>query len=118
VGGIILARKFEHVLGDLPARRRHRDRFTLQSLGEPERVRNAVALGFGKLRRAPGFDVKRRPGRMQAICQALGIAHQAGRARVFADTDENAIARRPRPRDRPRPHVFEQLFVDALGRAP
>ena len=43
----------------------------------------------------PRFDAQRRPWRVQPIGEALGSAHEAGRARVFTHTDENAITRRP-----------------------
>ena len=54
---------------------------------------------------------------MQAVGQALGVAHEAGRARILADADQNALARRPRPRDGARLHLREQLLVDPLGGA-
>ena len=54
---------------------------------------------------------------MQPVRQALGVAHEAGRARIFADADQDTLARRPRPRDRMGLHVREQLLVHALGRA-
>ena len=71
-----------------------------------------------ELRAARRLDVERGPRRVQPIGKALGIAHEARRARVFADADENALARRPRARDRARLHLLEQLLVDPLGGAP
>ena len=84
---------------------------------QPQRIGDAVALLLGQLQAAPRLDVERRPRRMQPVGQPLGVAHEAGRARVFADADQDALARRPRPRDRMRLHLGEQLLVDALGGA-
>ena len=86
-------------------------------LGQPQRVGDAVALLLAQLQAAPRLDVERRPRRMQAVRQALGVAHEAGGARVLADADEDALARRPRARDGVRLHLGEQLLVHALGRA-
>ena len=55
---------------------------------------------------------------MQTIREALGIAYQPCGARVFADADEQALARGPGTRDGTRLHLVEKLLVDALGRAP
>ena len=83
-----------------------------------KRVGDAVALLLGELQAALGLDIERRPGGVQAVGQALGVAHQPCGARVFADADEQALARGPGTRDGPRLHLVEQLLVDALGRAP
>ena len=45
----------------------------------------------------------------------LGIAHEAGGARILADADEDAVARRPWPGNGVRLHMGEELVVDALG---
>ena len=45
-------------------------------------------------------------------------AHQAGGARVLADADEDALARRPRPRDGARLHLRQQLVIDPFGGSP
>ena len=58
------------------------------------------------------------PGRMQPIRQPLGVAHQAGRARILAEADQDALARGPGAGDGVGLHVGEQLLVDALGGAP
>ena len=52
---------------------------------------------------------------MQPVGDALGVAHEAGGARILADADEDPLARRPRPGDGVRLHVGEELVVDALG---
>ena len=70
-----------------------------------------------KLQAAPRLDMERRPRRMQPVGQALGIAHEARSARILADADQDALARRPGPGDGMRLHVGEQLLVDALGGA-
>jgi hypothetical protein len=54
---------------------------------------------------------------MDAVGEPLGVAHQAGRSRILADADQNALARGPGPRDRIGLHVGEQLLVDAFGGA-
>ena len=54
---------------------------------------------------------------MQAIGQPLGISHKPGRARVLADANQDALARRPRTRDGARLHLREQLLIDPLRRA-
>ena len=54
---------------------------------------------------------------MQPVRQALGVAHQAGGARVLADADQDPLAGRPRARDGMRLHVGEELLVDPLGGA-
>ena len=54
---------------------------------------------------------------MQPVRQALGIAHQPGRARIFADTYQDALACRPRALDGMLLHMGEQLFVHPIGRS-
>ena len=51
---------------------------------------------------------------MQTVRQALGVAHEAGRARIFADADQNALPGRPWPRNGMSLHMREQLLVHAL----
>ena len=53
---------------------------------------------------------------MQPVRQPFGVAHEAGGARIFAHANQNALARRPRPRDRMGLHVREQLLVYPLRR--
>ena len=45
----------------------------------------------------------------------LAVAHQARRARILADADQDALARGPGARDRVGLHMGEELFVDPLG---
>ncbi len=107
----------DHVVGDVAVAGRQGHGFAAQRLGKPQRVGDAVALLLGKLHGAPPFDVERHPGPMQAIGQALGVAHQAGGTRILADAYGNALARRPWALDGVRLHLGEQLLVDPLGGA-
>ena len=68
-------------------------------------------------RAARRLDRERGPGRVQPVGEALGVADEAGRARVLADADEDPLAGRPGAGDGVRLHVGEELVVDALGRA-
>ncbi len=54
---------------------------------------------------------------MQPVGEPLGVTHEAGRARILADADDNALAGRPRALDGVRLHLAEQLLVDPLGGA-
>ncbi len=91
--------------------------FAAQRLGKPQRIGDAVALFLGQLHGAPPFDVERHPGSVQAIGEPLGIAHETGGARIFADAYGNALAGRPRPLNGVRLHFVEQLLVHPLGGA-
>ena len=51
---------------------------------------------------------------MQPVRQPLGVAHEAGGARILADADQDALACRPRPGNGMRLHMGEQLLVDPL----
>ncbi len=55
---------------------------------------------------------------MQPVRQPLGVAHEARRARILAEADQDALARRPGAGDRIGLHVGEQLLVDPLGGPP
>ena len=55
---------------------------------------------------------------MQPVGEPLGVANESGAAPVFADADQNALARGPGPGDGVRLHLAEQLLVHALGRPP
>ena len=70
-----------------------------------------------ELQAAPRLDGDRGPGRVQPVGEALGVAHEARGARVLADADEDALARRPGAGNGVGLHVGEQLLVDALGGA-
>ncbi len=54
---------------------------------------------------------------MQAVGEPFGVADEAGRARVFADANKDALARRPRALNGARLHFSEQLLVHAFGGA-
>ena len=62
------------------------------------------------------LDVESRPGRVQPVGEALGIAHEAGGARVLADADEHPLASGPGPGDRVGLHMRQELLVDPLRR--
>ena len=47
------------------------------------------------------LDIKRGERRMLPVGQPLGIADQAGAARMFADADKDTLPRRPLPNDPP-----------------
>ena len=107
----------DHVVGDVAVAGRQSDGFAAERLGKPQRVGDAVALLLGQLHGAPALDVERRPGPMQPVGEPLGVTHEAGRARVLADANGNALAGRPRALDGVRLHLAEQLLVDPLGGA-
>ena len=92
-------------------------RLAPSALRQPQRVGDAVALLLGQLQAAPRLDVERGPGRVQPVGQPLGVAHEPGGARILADADQDALARRPRPADGVGLHLGQQLLVDALGGA-
>ena len=54
---------------------------------------------------------------MQAVGQPFGVADKTGAARIVADANKDALARRPRALDGARLHLGEQLLVYALGGA-
>ena len=89
-----------------------------QRLGQPQRIGEPVALFVGQLQAAPGLDADGGPGRMQPVRQPLGVAHQPGRARIFAEAHQDALARRPGARDGVGLHMGQQLLIDPLGGPP
>ena len=107
----------EHVVGDMARARRDGDAFAAEPLGEPQRVGDPVALLLAQLLAARSVDCERGEGRVQPVRQPFGVPHEAGRARVLADADQDALAGRPRSRDRVRLHLREQLLVDPVGGA-
>jgi len=115
--GVVALCKGDDVVGEPPCLGRQLDRFALEALGEAQRVGDPVARILGKVQASAGLQVESGPGRVQTIGEPLGIAHEGGRTRVLADTDENALTRGPRSRDGARLHVLEQLLVDPLRRA-
>ena len=115
---LCLLREGDHVVGDARAAWRACVTASPPSRSASRRVsamRSRSSSPSCRLRAR--LDVERGPRRVQAVGQALGVAHEARGARVLADADQNALARRPRARDGARLHLLEQLLVDALGGA-
>jgi len=54
---------------------------------------------------------------VQSVRQPLGITHEAGRTRILAGADQDALARRPGSGDGMRLHMREQLLVNPVGSA-
>jgi hypothetical protein len=117
LGDVVGLRIGDHVVGDAAAGARNGDRLAAERLREPQRVGDTVALLLAELQAAPALDVERGPRSVQAVGEPLGIADEAGCARILADANENALAGRPRSGDGTRLHLGEQLLVDALGGA-
>ena len=118
LGDVVRLGIADDVVGDPSVAAGNGGGLAAERLGEPQRIGDAVALLLGEPHAARGLDRERDERRMQAIGQALGVAHEAGAARVFVDADEDAFAGGPWPRDRARLHLAEQLLVDPLGGAP
>ena len=117
MGDVVGLRIGDHVVGDAAAAARNGDGLALEALGQAQRIGDAIALLLVQLQAAPRFDVERGPWSVQAVGEALGVAHQPGGARILADADQHALARRPWPRDGARLHLRQQLLVDAVGGA-
>ena len=64
------------------------------------------------------LDIDRGPRRVQAVGDAAGIADQRRGVARLADADQHAIPGVPRAGYRVRPHVRQQLIVDALRGPP
>ena len=96
LGDVVGLREADHVVGDAAVAAGNGDRLSAQGLRQAKRVGDAVALLLGELQAALGLDVERRPGPVQPVGEALGVAHEPRRARVFADADEQPFARGPR----------------------
>ena len=96
LGDVVGLRKGDHVVGDPVLAAWNGDLLAAERLSEPQRVGDPVALLLGQLQAPFGLDIERRPRRVQAIGEALGVAHQPGRAGVLADADKQTVARRPR----------------------
>ena len=112
VGEVIGARVLGDRVRDVLARQR--DRLGAQPLRQPHRLGDPVACRVAHGKIAPGFDVHRGPGRLQAVGHALGVAHHVGAAGIVADACEDALAGRPRTGDRVRLHVAHHLVVHPL----
>ena len=115
---IIGVREADHVVGNAASNSGNGERLASQCLGQAQRIGKPVPLLIRQLQAPPGLDADGGPGRVQAIRQPLGVAHEPGRPRVLAEANQDALARRPGAGDRVRLHVREQLLVDALGRPP
>ena len=115
---VVGMRKGDHVLGDAAPGGGNGQRLAAQRLGQPQGIGEPVALGFGQLQAAPCLDAERGPRRVQPVRQPPRGAHQARRARVLADADQDALAGGPGSGDRIGLHVGEQLLVDPLRGAP
>ena len=79
LGDIVGACKVDHVIRDVPARRKGR-RHAAKPLGEAQRIGDKVALHLGKVLAAQRLDVERRPGRVQPVREPLRVAHQSRRS--------------------------------------
>ncbi len=108
----------DDVVGDAAADAGNGQRLAAERFRQPHGVGQPVALLVGQLQAAPRLDADRGPLRVQPVRQPLGVAHQPCRARVLADADQDALARRPGPGDGVGLHMGEQLLVDPLGGAP
>ena len=97
LGDIVGTREGENVVGNAAFDGRDRQGIGTQRLRKPQRGRNPVALGIAELQAPPGFDADGRPRRMQPVREALGVTDQAGGPRVFADANQNPLARGPWP---------------------
>ena len=117
VGDVVVAGVGDDVVGDAPAGGRHRHGLPAEAVREAQRVGDAIALDIGELQTSTPVDRQCDPWRAEPVREALGVAHQAGAARVLADADDDALASGPRPRDGVGLHVVEKLVVDALGGA-
>ena len=118
LGHVVGLREADDVVGDAASDAGNGDRLAAQRLGQPQRIGKPVALLVGQLQAAPRLDADGGPGRVQPVRQPLGVAHQPRRARILAEANQDALARRPRAGDRVGLHMGEQLLVDALGGPP
>ena len=111
-------RELDDVVGDAAADAGDGQRLAAERFGESHGVGQPVALLVGQLQAAPRFDADCGPLRVQPVGQPLGVAHQPRGARIFADADQDALARSPGAGDGVGLHVGQQLLVDPLGGAP
>ena len=90
----------EDVVGDATATR-DRHGIAAEAVGEAQGVGDAVARGLVEGEGSRALDRDGGPGRVQPVRETFGVAHEAGRARILTDADEDPFA--PRPTD-PRWH--------------
>ena len=117
LGDVVRLGVADDVVGDAPVAAGDGGGLAAERLGEAQRIGDAVALDLGEPHAARGLDRERDEGGVQAVGQALGVAHEPGATGVFVDADEDALAGGPRPGDRARLHLAQQLLVDPLGGA-
>ena len=108
----------DDVIGDTAADAGNGQRLAAERFRQPHGVGQPVALLVGQLQAASRLDADRRPLRVQPVGQPLGVSHEAGRPRILADANQNALAHRPGSGDGVGLHVGEQLFVDPFCGAP
>ena len=118
LGDVVGLREVDDVVGDATPDAGNGQRLAAQRFGKPHRVGEPVALLVGQLQAASRLDADGRPRRVNAVGEPLGIAHQPRRARILADANQDALARRPGTGNRIGLHVGEQLLIDPLGGAP
>src|SRR5215510_15943848 len=100
------------VIGNAATSARCGDGFGSKRLRQTQRIGNAVSIFIPKLKAPPAFDVEGGPRPMKSVCQSLGIADEAGGARVFANADENPLACCPRSGNGVTLHLREHLLVN------
>jgi hypothetical protein len=87
LGDVVRVGEADHVIRDAAITARNGDRLAAQRLGQTQGVGDAVAFDLAPLQAAPRLHAQRRKRGVQPVRQALGITHEAGGARVFADAD-------------------------------
>ena len=110
-------RELDDIVGNAAADTGNGDRLAAERFRKPHRIGQPVALFVGQLQAAPRLDADRGPGRVQPVGQPLGVTHEPGGTRVFAEANQDALTRRPWAGDGIGLHVREELLVDPLGGA-
>ena len=95
---------------------RQGDSLRTQALCQPQRLGNPITLGFTHAQIAPGLDMDRCPGRLQAVGHALGVADHVNTVWIAADAGQHTFAGCPGTGDRVGLHVADHLLVDPLRR--
>ncbi len=116
LGRVVLPRIGKHVVGDALARQSNR--VSAELLGQPQGLGDAIPFGLAQPLMPRCLDIERRPGSAKAVGDALGMAHELQRARLFTDADKQALAGRPGPGDGVLLHIVQHLLVDTLGGPP
>ncbi len=115
VGDVVGLGVAGHLVDD--ARTGNGDGGAAELLGEAQAIGDAVAFALVEAMIARRLDIERRPGRVEPVGEALGVADEAGAGRVLADADQHALAGGPRAADGMRAHIAAHLLIDALRRA-